>query len=188
MNTEQFYFVFPTYEEAREALPKFDSPASQKLREQSEDCARRSVESFERSDTDGFVSQWCNDTLSRDYARAAELADQANLSVFKVLVDAQTGELVANTIHIFESRFHYGNEYKWAVRRAGDQKAQWVTDYKRESSFAAKGLRTAWMIAPAKLYGRAPGNHLPEQRGMSGLASYHGKSMDIDYEAAGLRP
>lgn len=185
---EGFYFVFPTYEEAIEALPKFDSPDSQSLRQHSEECARRSVESFERSDTDGCVSQWCNDTLARDYDRAAKLADQANMEVFKVLVDSQTGEVVGNTIHVFQSRFHRGSEYKWAVRRNGAEKAEWVTDYKRDSGFAAKGLVVAWMVAPAKLYSRCPGNHLLEQRGISGLASYHGKSVGIDYEAAGLRP
>jgi hypothetical protein len=63
-----------------------------------------------------------------------------------------------------------------------------VIDYECESGFAAKGLSVAWMLAPAKLYSRLPGNHLPEQRGLSGLASYHGKSVGIDYEAAGLRP
>ena len=63
-----------------------------------------------------------------------------------------------------------------------------MTDYKRESNYATKGLKTAWMVAPAKLYARSPGNHLPEPKGMSGLASYHGKSVGIDYDSAGLRP
>ena len=44
------------------------------------------------------------------------------------------------------------------------------------------------MVAPAKMYARYPGNHLPEQRGLSGLASYTGKSVGIDYDAIGMRP
>jgi hypothetical protein len=184
----QFYFVFPTYEEAKAALPQFNSDESQRMREQAAEWRRREQESFDRCDTDGCVTQWCNAISARDADRSAELADNGNLAVFKVLVDSSTGEVVGNTIHIFQSRFHHGNEYKWAVRRAGDDKTQWVTDYKRESGFAAKGLTVAWMLAPAKLYSRHPGNHLPEQRGLSGLASYHGKTVGIDYETAGLRP
>lgn len=185
---EQFYFVFPTYKEAQAAIPHFDSEASKQLREKAAEWRRREEESFQRCDTDGCVTQWCNAISASDADHAAKLSDNGNLSVFKVLVDSSTGEVVGNTIHIFQSRFHYGNEYKWAVRRSGAEKAQWVTDYKRESGFASKGLSVAWMVAPAKLYSRRPGNHLPEQRGMSGLASYHGKSIGIDYEATGLRP
>lgn len=184
----QFYFVFANYDEALQALPHFESQESQRMREVAAENRRRSEESFQRCDTDGCVSQWCQDITARDYDCAAELSDKGNLGVFKVLVDIETGEVVANTIHIFQSRFHYGNEYKWAVRRQGQEKAQWVSDYKRESNFAAKGLKVAYIIAPAKMYARLPGNHLPEQRGLSGLASYHGKSVGIDYDAAGLRP
>lgn len=183
-----FYFVFPTYEEASTLLPRFDSDDSKRLREQAAEYRRREQESFDRCDTDGCVSQWCQSISARDSDRAAELADQGNLSVFQVLVDKATGEVVATTVHIFQSRFHYGNEYKWAVRRNGANKAEWVTVYKRESGYAAKGLAVAWMVAPAKLYTRLPGNHLPEQRGLSGLASYSGKSVGIDYDAIGLRP
>lgn len=185
---EQFYMVFPSSEEAYAALPQFDSDASKRLREQAAEWRRREQESFDRCDTDGSVSQWCSAISARDADHAAELADHGNLSVFKVLVDSSTGEVVGNTIHVFQSRYHYGSEYKWAVRRNGAEKAQWVTDYKRESGFAAKGLTVAWMVAPAKLYSRDPGNHLPEQRGFSGLSSYHGQSVGIDYDAAGLRP
>lgn len=185
---EQFYFVFPSYEEASAALPKFESNESKRLREEAQEQRRREEESFQRCDTDGCVSQWCHAISARDADEAANLADSGNMRVFKVLVDTETGEVVGNTIHIFQSRYSYGNAYKWAVRRNCAQKAEWITDYKREKNFADRNLRTAWMVAPAKLYGRLPGNHLPEQRGLSGLASYHGKSVGIDYEAAGLRP
>jgi len=186
--SQPFYFVFPSYEEAAQALPQFESEEAKSLREKAEEQRRRSDESWERSDTDGCVSQWCQDITARDYTYAAELSNQGNLDIFKVLVDTETGQVVANTIHVFQSRFHHGNEHKWAVRRNGAEKAEWVTDYKRPAGFASRNLAVAWMLAPAKLYARRPGNHLPEQRGLSGLASYRGKSMDIDYEAAGLRP
>jgi hypothetical protein len=185
---KQFYFIFSTKEEAYAALPHFDSETSKQLREQAAEWRRREEESFQRCDTDGCVTQWCHAISARDADYSAGLEDNGNLSVFKVLVDSSTGEVVGNTIHTFKSRFHYGNEHKWAVRRSDAEKTQWVTDYKREANFASKGLSVAWIVAPAKLYVRHPGNHLPEQKGLSGLASYHGKCVGIDYDAAGLRP
>ena len=183
-----FYFVFPTSEEAHAAIPQFDSDTGKKLREQAAEWRRREQESFDRCDTDGCVTQWCQSISASDDDRAAALADSGNLAVFRVLIDTNTGEVVGNSIHVFESRFHYGNEYKWAVRRSGAEKTEWVTDYKRESGFAAKSLSVAWMVAPAKLYRNLPSNHLPVPKGLSGLASYHGKSLGIDYDVAGLRP
>lgn len=182
------YFVFKTYEEAQAALPQFESDIAVAMREKAADAIRREQESFDRCDTDGCVTQWLLSCSAGDYAREAEIANNGGLHIFKVLLDAQTGEVVGNTVHVFQSRFHYGNEYKWAVRRNDSQKAEWITDYKRESGFAKKDLLVAWMLAPAKLYARSPGNHLPEPRGLSGLASYHGKTLGIDYDAAGLRP
>ena len=55
---EQFYFIFPTKEEAYAALPHFDSEASKQLREQAAEWRRREEESFQRCDTDGCVTQW----------------------------------------------------------------------------------------------------------------------------------
>ena len=183
-----FYIITETSDEAYDLMPSFESAQIKTLREKAEEHRRRERESFERCDTDGFVSQWCSSISAADDDEAAALADRGNLSVFPVLVDAVTGELVATTIHIFQNRYSYGNEYKWAVRRQNAQKAEWVTDFKRESNFGKKGLRKAWMIAPAKLYSRHPANHLPEARGMAGLASYCGKSIGIDYDAIGMRP
>jgi hypothetical protein len=185
-STEQFYFLFNSHSEAENSLPSFDSDKAIALRKKADYWRQREEESFQNCDTDGCVSQWCMSISARDCDQEAELANQGNLGVFRALVDTQTGDLVATTIHTFVSRFHYGNEHKWAVRRNG--KTEWITDYKRESGFAAKNLRVVWMLAPVKLYSRHPANHTPEPKGMSGLASYHGKSVGIDYDAIGLRP
>jgi hypothetical protein len=181
------YWVFSNAEDAYAHRPEFQSEEGVRLREQAADARRKEQESFFRSDTDGFVSQWCNSIEAQDADSAAKLADSGNLAVFKVLLDCETNELVGHTIHIFKSKYHSGVDYKWSVRRTGSKKPQWVTNYKRHSNFAVKGLRVAWMLAPAKLYSRNPGNHLVEKKGLSGMASYHGKSVGIDYESAGLQ-
>lgn len=179
-----FYFIFPTYEEADAARPNFDSDDYKRFMDQSEDYERKERESFDRCDTDGCVTQWLHTCSASDAREAARLSNHGNLSIFKVLLDAETGELVAHTPLIFQSRYHYGHEWKWAVKRNG--RTEWVTDYKREKNFTDRGLRVAWMLAPAKMYYRYPGDRRPEQRGLSGLASYNGKTSWIDYGAAGL--
>lgn len=39
-----------------------------------EDCIRREQESWERSDTDGFLSQWASNSMARTYRTLARLA------------------------------------------------------------------------------------------------------------------
>ena len=46
------------------------------------DCYRRSAESFERCDTDGFLSQGASDAMARAYRLCAELAKNGGRSEF----------------------------------------------------------------------------------------------------------
>ena len=191
---DKFYFVFDTYEAAAACLPSFESDMAVKLREEAEAASQRSQESWERSDTDGCVTQWCNDIFAAEKMREVELANNGYLVIRPALMDIKTGEIVAGCLHIMQSKFHYGNDYLWKVYRPTGRFGnngkefmhEWVGDAKRESTFEKKGLRKVFVMAPGKMYARSPGNHLPEARGLSGLASYHGKFADIDYEASGL--
>lgn len=55
---------------------------SQELRNQAQDLHAEARESFERCDTDGFVSQWADGINARRHELAADLADQNNESTF----------------------------------------------------------------------------------------------------------
>lgn len=58
--------------------------------------AEAQAESFERCDTDGFVSQWCHG-LNRGVDRAkADIAAKGGQAIFAVLVDAKTGAIVSD--------------------------------------------------------------------------------------------
>lgn len=181
---EPFYFVFATYEEAIEHLPKFNSDEGVALRQHAEDSRRREEESFQRSDTDGCVSQWCHSITAQEKVREAELRDSGSMIVRPALVDIESGQVVAACVHILQSKFHYGSDYVWKVHRNG--RTEWVGDAKRESTFTKKGLRKVYVLAPGAMYARGPGNHLPEPRGLGGLASYSGKYPYFDYRASGL--
>ncbi len=184
---DKFYFVFGTFEEACAALPKFESDAAVKLREEAAKAREREEESFQRCDTDGFLSQWALSITAQEKERQASLHNQGCLIIREALIDIETGEVVAACLHTSKSKFHYGTEYQWKVYKKRDNWDWfWCGDVKRDSTFEKKGLKKVFVMAPGKMYSRGPGNHLPEARGLSGAASYNGKFADIDYEASGL--
>jgi hypothetical protein len=50
-----------------------------KYREMAAECRKRSQESWERSDTDGFMSQWASDSVAREYDMLADLVDDGGM-------------------------------------------------------------------------------------------------------------
>jgi hypothetical protein len=185
---DKFYFVFASYEEANAALPKFASDVAVKLRQEAVRAREREEESFQRCDTDGFLSQWALGIGAQERERQATLQDNGCLVIRPALADIETGEIVAACIHLSPSQFSPGGtDFQWKVYKKRDQwNWFWCGDAKRESTFEKKGLKKVFVMAPGKMYSKGPGNHQPEARGLSGCASYHGKFADIDYEASGL--
>lgn len=77
-------------------MSKYYDPTSKTAAEWlelAEQSARTSRESFERSDTDGFLSQWANDSMSRMYRSLAELAKDGGMAEFVVLATAEGVEI-----------------------------------------------------------------------------------------------
>lgn len=58
-----------------------------------QDSRRRSAESFDRCDTDGFLSQWAQDSMARMYDSLAKLAEDGGTAEFVVLADAEGNEI-----------------------------------------------------------------------------------------------
>lgn len=155
MSTAPFYFVFPTEDEAYAARPQFESEVGNIERKRALDYERRERESFDRCDTDGFLSQWAMTCGQRDSEARAKIADNAGLIVRPCLIDVATGEVVAVCVHVFPSRYQYNaRDFAWKVHRSPGigNSCEWVRDYKRESGFAQRGLRKAYMLAPGKFY------------------------------------
>jgi hypothetical protein len=67
------------------------------LREHAVACCQRADESFDRCDTDGFLSQWASQSQARHYHACAALADAQGWSSFRALFTL-TGELVSQRI------------------------------------------------------------------------------------------
>lgn len=191
--SDPFYFVFDSYDEAAAALPQFDSDRAKALRQRAEEKRRREQESFDRCDTDGFLTQWCLSIGASEDAREAEMENSGCLVIEPALMDIESGEIVAACVRIMSNRFaSWQTELKWQVMRP-IKKADsrefpwfWCTDYKKPGNFEKFGLRKVWVMAPGVMLSRSPGNRMPEPRGISGLGNYSGKYPYIDYQAAGL--
>lgn len=186
---EGFYFVFPSYDDAFDALPQFESDRARELMAEAEAARQREQESFDRCDTDGCVSQWCQSITASEKQREAELANRGYLTIAPALLDEATGRIVCACMTIRSNPFAtWQTQHVWIFKRTPDAaKREYVTDYKRESNFTKLGLRKVFLLVPAVMLPRHPGNITDEPRGLSGLASYHGKSAYIDLKAAGFR-
>lgn len=64
------------------------------LRAQAAESDRRAAESFDRCDTDGFVSQWANGITSRQLRLQADILEAGGVAEFPALFDLD-GNLVA---------------------------------------------------------------------------------------------
>lgn len=58
-------------------------------REMARNCFRQEQESFERSDTDGFLSQWASSVMGQLYRTLADVAENGGVADFRMLADAE---------------------------------------------------------------------------------------------------
>ncbi len=89
---------------------------AEKLEQMAKDCLLREQESFDRCDTDGFLSQWANTISAREYRAQAQILRQGGYDSFPVLVETKTGKVVATNVHFFpHPKFSWQNVRKWRV-------------------------------------------------------------------------
>jgi len=126
------------------------------LRESAARHERNARESFERCDTDGFVSQWASGLNAERDRLAASIADAGGVADFPALFDLD-GNLVA--AKLINGR--YG--MVWGILASDDpdsEVVEWVTAFPaRESTMTRKGYRegTVMASAAAKLAGGGRG-------------------------------
>lgn len=123
----------------------------------------RAAESWERSDTDGFVSQWAHGVMGGVHDLAARIADNGGVWTFTGLFDSVSGKRV--DARLVSTK--YGKT--WCVRRSDGSVAHWVSAYKSgpRSKLAKLGLVERDETAKAKADTWAP----PGARGLSGATS-----------------
>lgn len=130
----------------------FGGKTADEWRAEESACYRRKQESWERSDTDGFLSQWAADQMAGRYARLAKIAEAGGIVEDRAFVDIATGELIKGTWE----QGKYGAIYVPADqdRRIifASHAANPVT---RERNNAAKGVREVRVLVPVLLNHRS---------------------------------
>ena len=151
-----------------ETYTKADADA---YRERSRKCHQDAIDSFERCDTDGFLSQWASDQMSEKYRLMANLADEDGMWTFRTL--GRNGALVPCR----EIKTRYG--WKWGVYATFEDATncgpiiEWVSIGKRGPgkgyewiSVRAEGvvdgteggLRVHWYVRPKRGNALTPDN------------------------------
>ncbi len=177
------YKIFNTYDEAigyRSTLPDV---GSEKFIIDSRRSSAAREESFQRCDTDGFVTQHCHGLSSLKASVEAEVAKHGGTWIFDCLVDVD-GNLISTKRFTFPNRFaRWEGATKWRVENGAGVK--WITDYRREGNYTKLGYRKAFIVAPAKVAYWHPLDKREQPRGFSGLSSIY-PLRHIDWDAAGL--
>jgi hypothetical protein len=116
-----------------------------RLREEAAQHERDAHESFERCDTDGFVSQWASGINAQLKAAQASLVEAGGVATFPALVDAETGEWVPSKL----INGKYGTS--WAILdEHGKFTGKFVSAFPaRESTMLRKGYRETEGLWPA---------------------------------------
>lgn len=143
--------IFETEEEARAALDSLPPNEEAVARAKREAARHREAkeESFARCDTDGFLTQWAHDVAAGREHLQRKIEEHDGCYLFRVLVRLDSGELAAFAREEFTSRFHYGTDTMWKIERPRATERRWLPVAKRESTYARKGFKTAWLVAPA---------------------------------------
>jgi hypothetical protein len=115
-------------------------------------------ESFERCDTDGFLSQWAHSIGAQKDDLAAKILEQGGYARFPVLVD-QDGEVVADREYRFANRAApWKTDIVWRVDEVRFGR-RWVPAGDRSRVQKALGLReeSRWFPAAAAILGGGKG-------------------------------
>ena len=121
---------------------------AEEWREEASSRYRASADSWERSDTDGALTQWAADTQGRRYDANAALAEHHGRWTFQGLVDADTGSVLPARL--------VGTQYGMAF--AVDQPdggTKWVSlsqaknSTRRGNHYAKHGVKLVYVNGPA---------------------------------------
>jgi hypothetical protein len=86
----------------------------ERLRELASSYRQKKEKSFQRCDTDGFLSQWALGMNAEKLDREIRLLENGGYDQFPVLCD-ESGRVIADHIFEFENRFNYGTDQKWRL-------------------------------------------------------------------------
>ena len=120
----------------------------------------REEESFQRCDTDGFLSQWALSIGAERDALDAKILRNGGHATFPVLCD-KDGNVIADKVHQFKNKYNYGTDYKWRLSAEDEKKygRRWIPRGCRSRIQKKLELHeeTRWMPAKAAILGSGTG-------------------------------
>ncbi len=111
---------------------------------------KEAADSFERCDTDGFVSQWASGLTADKLRRQAQIVEDGGMAVFPALFDLDTNAPVPARL----VKTRYGTKFA-VFATAADALANhanviaWIDPFVSEKTLARKGYKVADVWAPA---------------------------------------
>jgi hypothetical protein len=141
------------------AYSRRDGLTAEQYRKMSDDAHQRKIESFERCDTDGFLSQFALDAMSSVYRAAADLVEQDWKDCWETLADMDGNLVPCREIETkygmaygvyasFEDAQNYGEIIKWVGRgaRAAKNKGYQIVVVRSEAKVEMAGGYTAHAV------------------------------------------
>ncbi len=146
------------------------------LRAQAAAHEQEAADSFERCDTDGFVSQWASGLNAQKARIQATIVENGGKAEFLGLFDRETGARIKAKI-VQVAGYHYGTVSKWLVLDENDKALAWVPAFKegKQSKLYKLGFEERYEMAAAVAdIGGGSG------RGLSGAASCYAMARRTD--------
>jgi hypothetical protein len=152
----------------------------EQLQKQASDALRRKEESWERSDTDGFLSQWANGMTAQLNDAKVAILKNGGYARFRVLCDGD-GNVVATKIYHFTNSYSFAPESKWRLpdSLADGLGRKWIPTGDKSRVQKQLGLHeeSRWFPAYAEITGGG--------KGLGGAAScYVGTFQKTDRQVA----
>lgn len=141
----------------------------ERLRDEAAEHDRAAEESFQRCDTDGFLTQWAHGINADIKRRQAEIEENGGRWTFPGLFDRETGQRVrAKIVHVAD-RYSYvegATRPLWLVLGPRDEALLWLPAYRtsKRSKLWQAGFEERDEEAPARAEIQGRG------RGLSGTA------------------
>lgn len=114
-------------------------------RAEAQRCRQSAADSWERSDTDGFLSQWASGEMATRYDYLASIAERGGLMKVSAFVSLETGEVIKGEYR--ETRYGSGYApYKggpWIFPSSAQSAAR------RDAANAKKGVIEVTCLVPA---------------------------------------
>src|SRR5215831_19111709 len=160
--------------------------SSSELRGQAADADQRAAESWERSDTDGFLTQWAVGLTAQQLRRQAEIEDAGGTAVFTALFDTEGNLVPAKWV---ETRFGFA----WGILPSDDPRGRFTGWFspsqardpaRRKAADAAKGYQVGKVRVPARAIIDGQGHGLSGSAWVAVIRADGGFSRDVEIVTA----